>query len=110
MGISFVDTDALSSIGNQTAPEVAATAAGVALGFHENFIAYGGCLAINNFDEIGPGVSGAVKSHEFLTAAGGAGAYAPSAGVYYAKQDTIAAQAYNRKNLTFPYGWCSSGT
>jgi hypothetical protein len=105
MGVSYVRSDARSAIGNQTAPRVAATAAGTVLGFGQSYVAYGGCLGINVFDEIGPGVAGAVKSHEFLTTAGAGGVYPPSASVYYARQDTIAAQVYSRANVTFPYGF-----
>jgi len=105
MKVALVGDDVRSSIGNQTAPRVKPTAAGTTLGFVTQYIAYGGCIGINVFDNINPG-TGAVKTHEFLNAAGGGGVYTPSAAVYYAKQDTIAAQAYDRVNVTFPYGLC----
>jgi hypothetical protein len=100
-----VGDDVRSSIGDQTAPRVAPTVAGASLGFVTRYVAYGGCLAINRFDNVDPGV-GAVRAHEFLRADGTAGVYPPSASVYYARQDTIAAQAYDRVNVTFPYGLC----
>lgn len=105
MNVALVSNDVRASIGNQTAPRVDATAAGVTAGFGTAYIAYGGCLGINQFDDINPG-TGAVKTHEFLNSSGVGGVYTPSASVYYAKQDTIAAQAYDRVNVTFPYGLC----
>jgi hypothetical protein len=105
MNVALVSNDVRASIGNQTAPRVSPTAAGTPLGFNTDYIAYGGCLGINQFDDMGPG-TGAVKAHEFLNAAGTGGVYTPSASVYYATQDTIAAQAYDRVNVSFPYGLC----
>jgi hypothetical protein len=105
MGVSLVDTDTRSSIGSQASPRVAPTAAGVTAGFAQNYVAYGGCLAINIFDEIDPGAVGALKTHEFLTPTGGAGAYVPSASVYYHTVQNINGQDYDRTNITFPYGF-----
>jgi hypothetical protein len=105
LNVALVGNDVRSSIGNQTAPRVDATAAGVTLGFGTGYIAFGGCLGINQFDNVGPG-TGAVKAHEFLNAAGTGGVYTPAASVYYATQDTIGGQAYDRVNVTFPYGLC----
>lgn len=105
MNVALVGNDVRSSIGTQTAPRVAPTAAGGPLGFTTQYIAYGGCLGINQFDNIGPG-PGATKTHEFLNPAGVGGVYVPSAAVYFAQQDTILAQVYDRVNVTFPYGLC----
>lgn len=103
LNVATIGNDVRSSIGNQTAPRVNPTAAGTSLGFNTQYIAYGGCLGINTFDNINPG-PGAVKAHEFLSSTGGAGVYTPAASVYWAKQDTILAQVYDRVNVTFPYG------
>lgn len=104
--IAFVGTDVRPAIGGQTTPRVAPTAAGVVRGFSTQYVAFGGCPGINDFDNIQPGsTTGTVRMHEFLTPAGTGGAYAPAAGVYAAWQDTVAAQPYNRVNATFPYGF-----
>jgi hypothetical protein len=98
MGVQPVGDNVRPSIGNQTAPEVAPT--GTVTGFATHFIAFGGCLSINLFDNINPGAATALKAHQFLP-----GPYAPSASVHSARQDTIAGTAYDRVNVTFPYGF-----
>jgi hypothetical protein len=62
MGVQYVSNDVRPTIDNQTAPRVIPT--GAVVGFTEQWIAYGGCLAINRFDHITPG-GGAVSSHGF---------------------------------------------
>ncbi len=96
MGVQLVGDNVRPSIGNQTAPEVAPT--GTVTGFATYFIAYGGCLSINLFDNINPGAASANKAHAFLP-----GPFTPSASVYNARQDTISGTPYDRVNVTFPY-------
>jgi hypothetical protein len=98
MGVQLVGDNVRPSIGNQTAPEVAPT--GTVPGFSTHFIAFGGCLSINLFDNINPGAATAKKAHEFLP-----GPYTPPASVYKARQDTISGTPYDRVNVTFPYGF-----
>jgi hypothetical protein len=98
MGVLRVANDARPSIGGQTAPQVTPT--GAVPCFSTRYVAFGGCPGINSFDNIGPGAVGAVKAHAFSP-----GPFAPSASVYYARRDTIAAQAYDRVHVTFPYGF-----
>lgn len=104
LGVSVVADDVRPEIGGQAAPKVKPTAA-VSGMFTQQFIAYGGCIGINQFDSLRPGAAAAVRAHEFLSTTGAAGQYVAAASVYYARQDTIAAQAYNRVALTFPYGF-----
>jgi hypothetical protein len=106
MGVSSAGDDVRSSIGSQIAPRVTPT--GQVAGFVTQFVAFGGCLGINVFDNISPGAAAAKRAHQFLP-----GPYAPAASVYYARQDTIVAQAYDRVHVTFPYSlvyvWDAAG-
>jgi hypothetical protein len=100
MGVTLRGDNVRPRIGNQTAPEIGPT--GAVAGFSQHFIAFGGCLSINLFDDIVPGAATAVSSHQFLP---GPYATTPSACVYNARQDTIAGTGYDRVNMTFPYGF-----
>jgi hypothetical protein len=57
---------------------------GNALPFAEQLVAYGGCLRVNQFGWIEPGV-GAVNSHEFVDTTGSTGF--ASAGVFNTRYD-----------------------
>lgn len=103
LGVTVVADDVRPEIGTQAAPRVKPTAA-VAGQFTQEFVAFGGCIGINQFDSLRPGQASAVRGHEFLTKTGAAGQYPAAASVYYSRQDTIAAQAYDRVSLTFPLG------
>jgi len=96
-----VAKDTRPVIGGQTAPLVRPT--GNVAGFSEEFLAYGGCLQLNSFDQTIPG-AGAVSTHEFTD--GGGGAYdavnVASAGIY----NTVTDGSGGVKNsLLFPYGF-----
>jgi hypothetical protein len=71
--------------------------------FSTDFVAYGGCLGINEFDSIRP-LAGAVAGHVF-TAADGSTPYEPAASVWHARTQVIDAQPYERVDVTFPYGF-----
>jgi hypothetical protein len=103
MDLQLVGDNVRPSIGNQTAPEVGPT--GAVAGFATRFIAFGGCPAVNLFDNLNPLAAGAVKAHEFRDPSGQSGAYSPSASVYYARTDVVDEQPYSRVNVTFPYGF-----
>ncbi|MBK6736308.1 MAG: hypothetical protein IPG61_20035 [bacterium] len=64
MGVTFQDTDVRDNIAGQTAPLVVRTAANPVFTSVESWIAYGGCLAINDFDNVVP-YGGAVRLAQF---------------------------------------------
>ena len=69
MGIAFGDEN-VGDVINQTAPLVVPNAAGAyAASFSTNYIAYGGCLSVNEFDQILP-AAGADAGHLFTDANG----------------------------------------
>jgi len=70
MGVQYGDADVRDVIGGQTAPLVVPNAASTYAGsFATQYIAYGGCLAINQFDQI-EAVTGAEPGHLFTDASG----------------------------------------
>jgi hypothetical protein len=70
MGVAFGDADVRDLIGGQTAPRVVPNSEGpYASIFATEYIAYGGCLLINQFDQIQPGSTG-VAGHLFTDAQG----------------------------------------
>jgi hypothetical protein len=64
MGVTFQDTDVRDNIAGQTAPLVVRTAANPVFTSVESWVAYGGCLAINDFDNVVP-YGGAVRLAQF---------------------------------------------
>lgn len=98
MGVSLVSLDVRGAIGGQTA-SVAVPTGAVPGVFGTDFIAYGGCLGINEFDYIQP-IAAAERSHEFLTNDGQAGAFDAAAGVWYERQIDGA----RKIDVTFPLG------
>jgi hypothetical protein len=65
MNVAYGDHDVRDVIGGQTAPMVVPYEGGLHGGsFSQNFVAYGGCLVINEFDQIQPG-TGAEAGHLF---------------------------------------------
>ena len=95
MGVTLNDADVRDEIDNQTAPKVT----GLLPDFDTDFVAFGGCLGINQFDSISPQAN-AVAGHAFLSP-GGAQYADPVASVVYDRQDG----AGDRKvDITFPYG------
>ncbi len=73
MGVTFVSADVGPKIDNQTSPVVAST--GNDPSFVSSFVAYGGCLVINDFDELAANGAAPVMTHRF-TKPGGL-AYSP---------------------------------
>jgi hypothetical protein len=70
MGVLYGDADVRDVIGGQTAPLVVPNAGGpYAANFATDYIAYGGCLSINQFDQIQP-QAGAAAGHLFTDAGG----------------------------------------
>jgi hypothetical protein len=63
LGVQFVSADVRDAIGGQTVPRVTPTPDGV-IHFGTDFMVYGGCLAINRFDQILP-LAGAHGGHYF---------------------------------------------
>ena len=95
MGVQRFGGDVRPSIGGQTAPAVVP----MTLGFDAEFVAYGGCLVINDFDRIGP-LTGAAAGHGFTIAGGG----------IYSSTDRAASVVWDRMvdsqrkvSVTFPY-------
>jgi hypothetical protein len=107
MGVTYVADDVRLEIGDQTAPLAKPTGQGSTVGlFSQVYVAYGGCLSINQFDSMRPAAgTGAVRAHEFLSRSGVPGQYGPAASVYYARTDTLAGTPRRRVALTFPYGF-----
>jgi hypothetical protein len=100
MGVTTTNTDVRPTIGAQTAPHVLPS--GSVAAFTSDFVAFGGCLAINLFDNIGPAV-GAVRSHGFeVLGAPGTTYAAPgrAAGVVWDRM----VGAGRKVSVTFPYG------
>ena len=102
MGVNVTGADVRGDIGGQTAPVVSPdpSLAGV---FSTDFVAYGGCIGINEFDAIEP-VAAAQRSHQFTTPSGALGAYGAAAGVWFERQVNAGAQTYRRVSVTFPFG------
>jgi hypothetical protein len=94
MGVDYADSDVNDVIGGQTAPLV--TPSGLFAQFNEDFIAYGGCLTVNQFDQIQP-LAGAAAGHYF-TDAGGIAITDPASGV----ASVVNATAFGL-DVTFPY-------
>jgi hypothetical protein len=99
MGIDSNDADVRDEIDGQTAALVTPWA-GNPHGFSTSFIAFGGCLGINQFDSLTPR-PGAVQLHSFVNPFGGT--YTPAASVWYDRQQQIETESYRRVDLTFPY-------
>lgn len=94
MGVQFNDRDARDEIGFQTAPRVQ----GLLPAFDTDFVAFGGCIAINEFDSISPR-AGAVAGHAWLSP-GGTPYANPAASVVF---DRVV--GLDRKvDITFPFG------
>jgi hypothetical protein len=85
------------TIGNQIAPLVKPS--GAVATFGTDFIAYGGCLLINQFDSVTPG-GGAVVSHNFMDASGTVAL--GNAGIYNVTTNTDTGAVH--QSLFFPYG------
>lgn len=98
MGVDILSDDVRPVIGGQTAAKVIPNAGGTyAASFGTEYIAYGGCLTVNTFDQIQPLV-GADAGHYFTTA-GGVAITDPAAGVASVINPTA-----NGLDMTFPYG------
>ena len=70
MGVLYGDADVRDVIGGQTAPLIVPNAFGpYSANFSTSYIAYGGCLSINQFDQIQP-QAGAAAGHLFTDAGG----------------------------------------
>ena len=65
MGVAYGDENVRDVIGGQTAPLIVPNVGGTYAGFFStSYVAYGGCLSINEFDQILP-ASGASSGHLF---------------------------------------------
>jgi hypothetical protein len=65
MGVDYGDADVRDVIGGRTAPLIVANASGPYTSiFSTDYVAYGGCLVINEFDQIQP-ITGAFAGHLF---------------------------------------------
>jgi FlgD Ig-like domain len=103
LGVDVQDNDVRDDIAGQVAAIVVPTAAGGGL-FAQSYVAYGGCLGINTFDNISA-LPGAVAAHEFLSSAGVSGTFPSAASVWNARTENVAGTIYNRVDATFPYGF-----
>lgn len=102
MGVTVNDNNVRDEIGFQTAPHVIST--GAVAGMTEDFVAYGGCLGINLFDSIAPGV-GAVSAYGYEVLGAPGTTYGPSACVVWDRNVQVGEVAYRKVSMTFPYGF-----
>lgn len=100
LSVNVISNDGLQSRNGQVAPTVRPTDLIGASFFNSDIIAYGGCLAINAFDEIEPAGT-AVASHGFVNDANGQLFTALSAGVSH---DRTNIDGDRKVDLTFPFG------
>ena len=87
MGVTFVNDDLRSFIGNQTAPLVKAEAGNPVFTNASSWIAYGGCLGINTFDVVTI-TGGAQRLAQFTDPSGAIGAYPYAAATLNIKANT----------------------
>ena len=99
LGVDYNDDSVRDEIGGQAAPIVIP----VQPQFTTEFVAYGGCLAINEFDSINP-LAGALAGHAF-TDPDGLTPYGPVASVWHGRTEIVEAQSYDRVDVTFAYGF-----
>jgi hypothetical protein len=95
-GVSFVDKNIRPLIDNQSAPQVQVLNGNPVFWHVDSWIAYGGCLNLNQFDALIPGWGG-VQLAEFLDPAGFSDQYAYSAATLR-HDDT-----YDNNVITLPY-------
>ena len=98
MGVGLTDDDVRDEIGFQTAP-VVAPAPGAPAQFVSSYVAFGGCLGINQFDSIVP-LASSIAGHEFLDPNGVSGVYSPAASVIF---DRVVNGTERKVDMTFPY-------
>jgi hypothetical protein len=102
MGVNVLSPEVRPAILGQTAPLVVPTGE-LGAAFVTDFVAYGGCLAINNFDHIAP-LSPSKRTHAFTESGPGTPAMDPAASVWYDRDVQIDTETYRRVDLTFPFG------
>ena len=95
MGVTFVNGDLRSFIGNQTTPLVKSEAVNPVFTNATSWIAYGGCLGINTFDAVTTTGGGQLLA-QFTDPSGNAGAYVYSAA-------TLNVQANTSRVISMPY-------
>ena len=100
MGVNSIDGDVRDELDGRTSTPVRPVAA-TGFGFSSEYIAYGGCLGINQFDSIQP-LAGAQTAHEFYNPIDSV-TYLPAASVWYDRQVQVGGESYRRVSLTFPY-------
>jgi len=101
LAVEYGDSDIKDEIGGHFVPIVQPT--GAHPWFAASYIAFGGCLAINNFDSIQPNVSPfSVSTHEFTD---GTTVFSPSAGVWHDRTTLVNSTPYRRVDATYPYGF-----
>jgi hypothetical protein len=103
MGVALGDEDVRDVISGQTAPLVVPYGEGpFAPNFDTDYIAYGGCLSINQFDQIQPGAS-AVAGHLFTDVNGVP--FPPNPDPALAGVASVIHPRPNGVSLTFPYAF-----
>ena len=103
MGVNFLGPDVRPEIEDQVAATVAPT--GLNASYVTNYVAYGGCLVINDFDHIEP-VDDTIQqgAHEFLDTNGNP--YVGLFGPVYASVDWNRlddTETYTKHTIVFPY-------
>ncbi|RKZ18403.1 hypothetical protein DRQ53_00685 [bacterium] len=104
MGADYQDITLRDDVGGQTAPIFSPT--GNAPIFSGNYVAYGGCLGINEFDAIVP-LGNGVAGHEFLTPDGLGGQYLVAGSVVHQRTVQIIGDDFTHTDVTFPFGFVS---
>jgi hypothetical protein len=101
MGVEYGDRDVADVIGGQTAPVIVPNAASSYAGsFSTSFVAYGGCLVINRFDQIGP--DGSAEAGHLFTAADGT-PYAPTGNAATGGVGSVINPTANGLEITIPF-------
>jgi len=98
MSITVNGIDVRDNIGGQTAPVVRPT--GDVVGFSTEFIAYGGCFGINQFDDISA-LAPALRSHGFVNPNTDGIYDTVAAGVVH---DRLVGGVSRKVDITFPFG------
>lgn len=80
--------------------QAAGTAGGI---FAQEYVAFGGCLGINQFDNIQP-QGASVATHEFISNLTGL-PFSPAASVWHERVQNVGGVDYTRVDMTFPYGF-----
>jgi hypothetical protein len=99
LGVDFLNPDVGPIIGGQTAATLKPTGSGSGA-YVSNYVAYGGCLVINDFDEIGAFGVGPVAAHGFTQPNGNQYPTTVAGSIEWLHQD---GNGNTKHSIVFPY-------